>query len=291
MSASPAEPGVSVVVGSNGAPDALERCLAALAPQLDGAEVLVCEPEPTPDGVRARFPFARFLERPGALVPALWRDGIDASRGRIVALTISPMKPASNWLETIRAELTHADVVGGAIDPDGDLRLSDWAEYFCRYARDMLPFERHESVDLPGDNAAYRREVLERTSHLYRDGFWEPDVHRALRTEGAQLWHAPALLVRQGRSAGVAAFVHQRLAHGRAYGKQRGSRFSRARNVLGVAAAPAVPALLTARILVTVAAKRRYRLRALVAVPLIVAFNAAWAIGEARGHLDVLRRR
>ena len=46
MSTSSAEPDITIVVGSNGAPGSVERCLEALAPQTDGAEVLVCEPWP-----------------------------------------------------------------------------------------------------------------------------------------------------------------------------------------------------------------------------------------------------
>jgi hypothetical protein len=290
MSSSSARPAdVSIVVGSVGGTEALEACLAALAPQVDGAEVLVCEPAPSPPELRDRFPFARFHVREGALVPALWRDGIDASRGGIVALTISPMRPAPDWVARIRELERRADVVAGAIDPASNLRLADWAEYFCRYARDMLPFEGHECLELPGDNAVYRRESLERTRPLYRDGFWEPEVNRRLRAEGARLWHAPELVVRQGRSAGVRAFTRQRLAHGRAHGQQRGARFGRARNLVGVLASPFVPPLLTARILRETQRRRRLRTRALLALPLVLWFNAAWAAGEARGHLDVLR--
>jgi hypothetical protein len=296
MSSSSAEPAaappaLSIVVGSNGAPASVEQCLAALEPQVDGAEVLVCEPSASPAELRERFPFARFLERPGALVPALWRDGIDASRGRMVALTISPMRPAPDWVATIRAQLERADVVAGAIDPGDELRLSDWAEYFCRYASDMLPFAAHACLDLPGDNAAYRREALERTRPLYRDGFWEPDVHRALRAEGAALWHAPELVVRQGRSAGAIAFARQRLHHGHAHGRQRGARFGRTRNLVGVLGAPIVPPLLAWRVLRETGRRKRLRGRALAALPLILAFDSAWAAGEALGHIDALRGR
>ena len=284
-------PSLSIVIGSNGAPTSVESCLAALEPQVDGAEVLVCEPQASAPEVRERFPFARFLERRDALVPALWRDGIDASSGRIVALTISPMKPAPDWVETIRAQVARADVVAGAIDPGEDLRLSDWGEYFCRYARDMLPFLAHECLDLPGDNAAYTREALERTRPLYRDGFWEPDVNRALHEDGATLWHAPDLVVRQGRSAGIAAFARQRLHHGRSHGRQRGARFTRGRNLVGLLAAPLVPPLLTLRVLRETQRRRRLRGRALAALPLILFFDSAWAAGEALGHLDALRGR
>ena len=291
VSSWPTKATLSVVVGARGPASSLERCLAALEPQRDGVEVLVCEAHASPPELRARFAWARFRERPGALVPELWSDGIERSEGRIVALTIAPMEPAPDWVATIRALHTRFDAVAGAIEPGSRLRLTDWAEYFCRYASDMLAFDGHECGDLPGDNAAYKRELLERTRELHRDGFWEPVVHRELAREGVVLWHATELVVRQGRSAGVAAFARQRLVHGRVHGRQRGARFGVGRNLVGVARSPLVPVLLTSRIQREVAAKSRHRFRAVLALPLIVLFNVAWASGEARGHLDALRER
>lgn len=281
-------PALTVVVGSNETRGALERCLAALEPQRDGAEVIVCEPVASPPALRERFGWATWLERPGALVPELWREGIDRARGRIVALTISPMVPAPDWVTSMLAEHGRHDAVAGAIDPGEGLALADWAEYFCRYAKDMRPFEPHETVDLPGDNASYKRELLERTRELYRDGFWEPVVHRRLALEGETLWQSPLVLVRQGRSAGPAAFAAQRLHHGRAHGRQRGATFSPVRNLAGVLGAPLVPLLLVARVLQTVGKRGRHRLRALLSLPWMAWFDVAWAAGEARGHLDAL---
>lgn len=266
----------------------MTACLGALEAQRDGSEAIVCASRPSPAGLLARFSWARFVDIPGALVPELWRDGIDRSRGRIVALTTEVMIPAPNWIETIRAQHVRHDAIGGAIDAGDHLRVSDWAEYFCRYWSDMPPFEAHRCLDLPGDNAAYDRELLERTRELYRDGFWEPVVHRALAETGTMLWHAPELVVRQGRSAGVRAFVSQRLVHGRANGRQRGERFRVRRNLLAIGGAPLVPAVLTFRILRTVLAKRRHRFRAVVALPYVLLFNVAWAAGEWRGHLESL---
>jgi hypothetical protein len=291
MSNSSPEPEISVVIGSKGPATALEACLGALEPQRDGAEVLVCESDASPPELRDRFRWAAFVERRGKLVPELWTEGIDRSRGRVVALTISSMVPAPDWIETIRDQLARRDAVAGAIDPGEGLRVSDWAEYFCRYIRDMLPFEGHECLEIPGDNCAYKRELLERTRSLYRDGFWEPVVNRQLAADGVVLWHEPELVVRQGRSAGVRAFWSQRLVHGRAHGRQRGERFSRARNAIGVLAWPAVPVLLTVRILRNVFARRRHRIPALRSLPLVLLFNLAWAAGEALGHVDSLRRR
>jgi hypothetical protein len=263
---------LSIVVASNGAPGSVEACLAALEGQVDGAEVLV-------------------KERPGALVPELWRDGIDAATGEIVALTISPMRPAPDWVARIRERLAEDEVVAGAIEPGEGLRIVDWAEYFCRYARDMRPFPRRENPEIPGDNCAYRRELLERTQDLYRNGFWEPEVNRALSASGVALWHDPDVVVYQGRSAGFGAFFRQRLEHGRTYGRQRGARFGTARNVVGVTLAVAVPFVLVARTAREVFSRGRFRTRLLIAVPALFAFDAAWSAGEALGHLDTLRGR
>lgn len=258
-------------MASNGAPGSVEACLAALEGQTEGTELIV-------------------QDRAGALVPELWREGIDASSGSIVALTISPMRPASDWVARIRERLAEDDVVAGAIEPGEGLRVVDWAEYFCRYSRDMLPFERRENPDIPGDNCAYRRELLERTRVLWREGFWEPEVNRALRAEGVRLWHDPGVVVYQGRSAGFGAFFRQRFVHGREYGRQRGSRYGGGRNAAGVALACVVPFLLVARTARDVLARRRLRLRLLAALPALLAFDAAWAAGEAMGHWDALRR-
>jgi hypothetical protein len=289
-SSSSAEPPVSVVVGSKGPAQSLRACLDALEPQRDGVEVIVCAAEPTPPELVRAYPWARFLERPGHLVPELWRDGMAEATGDIVALTISPMVPARDWIASIRDEHRTYDAVGGAIDPGHGMRPGDWAEYFCRYAREMSPFPARRSDGLAGDNAAYKRTLLERWRSVYRDGFWEPEFHRQLEREGVPLWHTPKVVVFQGRSAGVAAFLRQRLEHGWKYGHQRGAHFGVARNLLGVAAAPLVPFLLTIRVLREVFARGRYRLRALTSLPLIFGFNVAWAAAEAAGHLDTLRR-
>jgi hypothetical protein len=259
---------LSIVVASNGAAGSVEAFRAAVEGQLDGAELIV-------------------QEREGVLVSELWRDGIDAATGDVVALTISPMRPAPNWIATIRDRTAQDEVVAGAIDPAEGIRIADWAEYFARYARDMRPFERRENPEIPGDNCAYRRELLVRTREIWKDGFWEPEVNRELRSQGVALWHDPAVVVYQGRSAGFGAFCRQRLTHGRAYGRQRGARFGGGRNVAGVALAVVVPFVLLLRTGREVFARGRF----LLSLPVLFAYDVAWAAGEALGHLDTLRGR
>ena len=90
------------------------------------------------------------------LVPEQWRDGIDGADGEIVCLTNSVMRPGPGWLDTAWRLSREADAVGSAIEPGDDLRLRDWAEYFCRYARDMLPFPNRETIDFPGTTRSTR---------------------------------------------------------------------------------------------------------------------------------------
>jgi hypothetical protein len=270
----------------------LEACLASLEPQVDdGVEIRVYEGEPSPAALRERFPWATVVAAPGELVPLQWRDGIDAASGEIVALTISQMIPAPNWIQTLREQHRTYDAVGGAIDPAPGLRLVDWAEYFCRYSRDMSPFPASDHVDLAGDNAAYKRRALEQIREATREGFWEPVAHPALKRIGVTLWHTPEPVVRQGRSAGYSAFVQQRLHHGRLYGHQRGVNFSLPRNAIGVLGAPVVPFLMTLRVLRDVFDKRRHRGRALATLPILFSLNVVCAYAEARGHLETMLGR
>jgi hypothetical protein len=291
-SSASAVPAISVVIGSSAPSASLEACLTGLERQLDDrVEVLVHEAVVSSPALRERFGWARFIHSPGALVPELWRDGIDRARGRIVALTIAQMVPAPDWIEQIRVLLDRHDAVGGAIDPGSRLRPTDWGEYFCRYARDMRPFDGRESIDLPGDNAAYKRALLEDVRDSYRNGFWEPEVHKRLEARGSTLWHAPELLVRQGRSAGWRAFARQRLRHGREYGHQRGTGFGKGRLAVGVLASPMIPLVMTARVLREVSSRRRLRGRAVAVLPIVFSFNLVWAVAEALGYVDILRRR
>jgi hypothetical protein len=286
-----AEPTLTVVIGSSAPPERLDACLAALAPQVDGVEVLVHEAVASDAALRARYPWARFTTSEGALVPHLWRDGIDAASGEVVALTIGPMRPAPDWISSIRVGLADHDAIGGAIEPADGLRLRDLAEFLCRYARDMLPFEPHDNVDIPGDNAAYRRSTLDLVRDEYRDGFWEIDVDRRLAERGVMPWHTPSVVVSMGRSAGFTGFVRQRRAHGRLYGRQRGAGLSRGRNLVGVLASPLVPFLMTLRVYREVASRGRLGARSLLALPIVFTFNLVWALAEAAGYVDVVRRR
>ena len=195
------EPTVSVVIGSNAPPESLAACLEALEPQRDGVEVLVQEGRPSPAELRDRFPWADFAFAPAQLVPEHWRDGIDRASGEIVALTIAPMIPAPDWIATIRELGGRYEAFAGAIEPGADLRLVDWAEYFCRYARDMPPFRG------PRERRPSRRQRRLRPGAARDRARGLP--RRVLGTGGA-----PSALGRRGRAlAGARARGRPRTLH------------------------------------------------------------------------------
>src|SRR5258708_27972 len=124
-----------------------------------------------------------------------------------------PRAPAG--IGAITREHEQQGAVGGAIDPGAGLRRVDWAEYFCRYARDMRPFDAAEKDDVAGDNASYKRALLvEERDHL-RIGFWEPVIHPVLRRRGVEMCHTPLIVMPLGQSSGLGAFARQRIKDGR----------------------------------------------------------------------------
>lgn len=280
---------VSIIVGAPAPVDAADACLAALASQVDDTvEVLVI----TDSAESIHCPdWARNVVEPGRSVPELWAAGLRLAGGDLIALTATGLVPAADWVHRTR-ELHAAGepAVGGPIEPVAGGRLVDWAVYFCRYAPYMLPLAE-DGLEVPGDNASYRHDVLQRYHALYEDGFWEPFVHRSMRADGHVLRVRPERISRQAPGARGSAFAHQRFQHGRVNGVKRSKGVSRARVASGLLSAPLVPLLMTARAARQVVTKRRHRLAFLVASPLMLWFYSWWALGEAVGRLDVLGGR
>jgi glycosyltransferase involved in cell wall biosynthesis len=290
MSGEAAGPRLSVVIGSQNARRTLAECLAVLgrAGREPSVEIVVADAsaDGTADLVRERFPGVRLVTRsPGALVPELWAAGIAASRGPIVALTSAHCVPEPDWLHRVLQALSDGTAaVGGAIEPDADAGAVQWAVYFCRYSRYMLPFPAEAVDDLAADNAAYRRDALDVCRAAWADGFWEPTVHAALRRSGGVLRLDPALVVRHRGAFPLGRFLGQRFRHGRAFGRARALP-GPWRRLLALAG-PAIPLVLLGRIVRRVAARRRHRAALVRALPALGLFLAAWAAGEVVGYLE-----
>src|SRR5713101_3571926 len=192
---------LSIVVAVTEGGPILRSCLTALEAQVSGiiAEILVIDGTKSGAavGCSPHSGAVRILQLPAQPeVPTLWQAGIDASRGRIIALLVDSCIPGRDWVQQIlRAHQADCAVIGGAIDLAPTLGAVDCAIYFCRYSRYMPPFVATFLDDLPGNNCCYKRVALAGVQDELGDGFWETFVHRKMRARGDRLLCVPEILV------------------------------------------------------------------------------------------------
>jgi len=278
---------LTIIVGSRHDEGDERACLDALAPQVGGIEVLLVRDidtgRPVPDWVS-------LTTGGGDVVPELWATGLRAARGEVVALTATTILTGPDWVQaTLDLHARGHVAVGGPIEPGPSMSPVDWAVYCCRYAPYARPVGPGGVLDVAGDNASYRRDVLMAHAGGYGTAFLEPFVHEALRAGGHAVTVVNERVVRVAGGHRLGPFLRQRVRHGRDHGRRRSLGVSRTMVLVGIATAPAVPFVMTLRSGRAVFAKRRWRGRFLATAPLVLACFTAWAAGEAAGRLDALR--
>ena len=281
---------LSIIIAAQDAGPHLNQCVAAAVTQLPPAEmeILVVDGSGKPEleqWIRA-FPSARLIVgAPQSNVPQLWRAGIEAARGRIVALTIENCVPAPDWARRMLAahEADWAGV-GGAIEMAREARLADWAVYFSRYSNYMLPFAPRVLDDLAGDNCSYKCEALDRVQGQTGDGFWETFLHYDMRHRKERLLCDPSPVVTYRGGLTAWRFFRRRYIHGRYFAARRGRAFTLPQRLMRAAGFVAVPPLLLNRMARRVWKNGRHRSKFVAALPLVIAFLLAWACGECVGY-------
>jgi hypothetical protein len=287
---------LSVVVGDADAePRRLAGCVAALraaTAQLD-AEIVIAAPADRAERCAARGERGvRVIASDGRFTPQLWRDGLRASRGRVVAFTISQCIVEPAWATgLLRALASTADDgavtigAGGSFALDADATVTDAAVCYLRYSAFLDEGREVRAVrEIAGDNAAYRRDALERHDASFTDGFWEVDFHRRVRESepATRLVLIPGAVARFAGAPGLGTVLGARFQHARHFGAWRVATGGRPAWAI-VAAAPLVPALLAWRIIRRVWPQARERVRLALAAPALAALACAWAAGEAWG--------
>lgn len=281
---------LSVVIAYQGEGSSTLDCLASLANQnWDGAlEVILVGSSPeTTRVIEKRFPEVTVVETPDLLLtPKLWALGAQRASGDVIAFTTSDFIPDERWAsEQMREHQTGCAAVGGAIENALPASLVQWAVYFCRYSGFMLPFSARQVEQVAGDNASYKRWVLEEYADLVKDGFWENVVNARLCREGHALALSPQVRVEHRSSFSVRAFSEQRFHHGRMLGAQRAAAFPLAKRVAYAALSPLIPALFFRKIAGQVFEKKRNRWALAMAAPVILWFLAFWSAGEFLGYV------
>ncbi len=284
-------PKLSIVIGANNARSTIRECLTVLQNQLTGGEVEIIVVDNSTDGateiVSKQFPGVRLIRSPeSAFIPELWEIGINHSMGEIVALTTAHCVPKENWLAEIsQAHDSFYPGIGGAIEIEESSGWIDWAVYFCRYSRYMLPFAKERVTDFAADNASYKRWALESCREQRRKGFWEPFIHAELIRAGYELLLSPEIVVYHKRSFSLPGFMEQRFWHGRQFGSERTANLSLIKRLIYIMAAPLIPVLFLWRIIRRALAKKRHIGKLLLCSPLLILFLLCWATGEASGYL------
>ncbi len=282
----------SVVVASKVGPPFIDNCLSSLEPQArrPGAEVIVvaCGPEEYAARIRQAFPWVRLLHcRQRETVPELRRRGVLEARGEIVAIIEEHCVAERSWLEAALRGLDDGRyaAVGGPVLDNGYERLRDWVVYFCEYNGYLPPFAPGETHVLNGANIAYRREVLVRHQHLLGQGYWEATLHPVLLAEGLKFGALPDMWVRHCGPFHFGYYLQQRFWFSRAFAGARAQTMPASRRAIYLAAAPLIPAVLLARMVSRVFAKRCRAGRFLASSPLIAIALLAYVAGEWVGYL------
>ena len=302
MSAEGEQPLVSVVIASvNGLP-AITECLEHLMREgaKDDLEVVVVDRcgETVRSAIRERFdPSAvRLLESPAdTSIPRLRAMGMREARGEMLVILEDHCNVAPGWLAALRrAHEAGYTAIGGAVENGSVDRLTDWAVFFCEYARFMPPLRRGVVEEITGNNSAYGRALLERLGAAGYDEVWESFLHARIRELGEPFYCEPDMLVYHKKEFGFGYFVSQRYHYSRSFAGMRLAEAPRWKCVAYAAATPLLVPLIGTRIARTVYGKRRGRGRFVLCTPLLFVFLVVWAWGEAIGALagpgDSLRK-
>lgn len=269
---------VSVVVADVHAPQSLEdealRALrAALMPGDD--EVILVTARPRPSAV------ARVVEAPdGAGRGDLYGAGLRHATGGVVAFTDTASVVQPGWRDAMLGAFARgAQVVGGPVLPPPSPGAIGWAGFLLEYGPHAVAPYTSATGDVAANNVAYDAALLAR----HGDGtVWKHELNRALRAAGTHVTVEPGMRVVAAKRYDLGAVVERR-AHAVRYAQMLAAGWSRPARLLHALACAALPFLVVARVLRTVAPVRAWWARTVVALPFLVAGALAWSVGEATG--------
>ncbi len=285
---------IAVVVGAQNAKSTISDCLDSVLKQVSGmkAEVLVADSSSDGTGsiVQKKYPGVKLITtKAGKLVPHLWGIGMELASAPIVAITTAHCIPADNWIRTIieqSANKTDFAGLGGPIVPPNGESAKDWAIYFSRYSAFMPPAKAGQVADIPGDNAAYRKDALDKCWTDRENGFWETIFHNSLAKAGEKLYMSPDIEVSLGRTDSARDYFQTRFLHGVHYGSTRPNNKGPIK-LMRICAAPILMPYLVLRIGKRVSQIRPdFMMHYMRAFPWLLYFMTGWALGEIQGYLN-----
>jgi glycosyltransferase involved in cell wall biosynthesis len=161
----PSKTSISVVIPTRDRPNALARCLGALAAQTvgDELEILVVDDGSTAESAVsaavARHSHARLIRRAGVGPAAARNAGARAASGTVVCFTDDDCVPSEDWVEQLLSALRQgADAAGGRTTADGGA-LAEASELIARAP--VVEVDRHYVSFAPSNNLACWRSVID----------------------------------------------------------------------------------------------------------------------------------
>lgn len=240
---------------------------------------------------RARHPGVSFLRAHHPAVPLRRRQAVEAARGDLVALLEDTALPSAGWLAAALRAFDDRSVAaaGGPVTVSRALPLRYQALGYSEYGRFLpghaAPGAGAVAADrLPGNNLAYRRDVLLQALLDGDRGLVEGAVNERLLAQGFKLALHPAMAVTYRGADRHGARLATRLQHGRLYAAGRAAGESWPTRLALFAKALLLPLVLPLRALA-------HGARAIPPASLpgvaswIFLMEGAWALGEAIGTL------
>jgi len=286
----PAERLVSVLIAARDTRADTAECLSTLAPQVDSrTEVLVAcgSDDGTAELVEQEFPWAQPLRCPvGTGFGELRARALASCTGDPIVFLDVYCRVGPGWLARWRDEpWDRYAAVGGLVEPAPRATLAEWAAFLSEYGGYLPPLPAGEADHLTGNNVAFRRDALEQAGLIGASAFWKTFAVWAVAERGERCWTDPRQVVRHIRSVKPGDFTLHRYWHGRCFGATRTRGSSWGVRLARAATCPAVPLLLTARLVRDVQPNRAYRRRLWQSLAFAALYHAAWALGELDGYL------
>jgi hypothetical protein len=205
--------------------------------------------------------------------------------GTAVAVIEDHVIVPAGWARQMLDEIGRgAQVVGGPIVNAATGTLLDRAAFFCEYSHCIPPLPEGPSTWLPGNNVAYRRDVLERFRSATESGRWENYLHDRLREDGIELICRPEILVAHKKHYTFMEYLTQRWLYARSYAGARVAGAPLSRRFYYGLASVGLPPLLLFRIVSRLASKGCGARQVAPSLPLIFVFLMSWACGEFVGY-------
>lgn len=222
-----------------------------------------------------------------AMVPQLWAEAIRTTEASRVALTTVHCQPGPDWVGSVLgADLREHAGVGGPIEQGHAAGPMSWAIYLQRYtpfSAEVVGGSVRDASEIAGDNAVYDRALLDEVAPSWRAGFWELEVHSALRAKGHRLAFDPAMTIEHHNGYTAREFATQRLRHGFEFGRARSAAMDGARQWVYRGLSPAIPLLFGRKVLSRALSHPPARAHLKGAAPWLITFLLAWSVGEALG--------